>query len=533
MSTREDAVTSSFYSEGTTNINESYNFDEEVGPNEFQLENIPVDTLDKSPIVQEPPSLLKPVILCLIISFTGFIFGWDIGTIGGIINMQIFKKSFGNKINPETSERYFDPTLSGLIIGIYNIGAGIGGLTLGKLGDYRGRKMALGIAMCIHLLGLFTELVEDYSWIQFFIGRLLTGIAIGTTAVIVPMYLCENSPLKIRGAMVVLYQLMITLGILTGNISNFICHNIYNDSEDNRAWQVPILLNVFWDSIVFIGLFFIPESAIYLGKLCFDMDGAQKSFAKMNGVAETDRLSMEFINDIKLSAEIEKEENNETPKLKFEFIFGKPKLGYRLLIGILIMTFQQLSGINYFFYYGTTIFKNVGFEDSYLTAIILSLVNFVSTFGGIYLVEQIGRRTCYLLGCLSLNIFMILFASIGNFAINEPYVGVGLIFIVCLYIFFFAITLGPVSFVLVSELFPSRVKAESIAICSFFNWIMNFLVSLVMPLILSRVGFLCGYIFSGFLTIGFIFSWQCVPETKGLTEKEIDDIYQDVKQETH
>lgn len=501
------------------NNNNSYKFDK-------QQQNIPINYLDNSPHLKSNPSLIRPIFLCLIISFTGLIFGWDIGTIGGIVNMPVFRNTFGNIINFDTNERTFSPALSGLIIGIFNMGAAIGGLTLGKIGDIKGRRFGLFVSMTAHLFGVCIELIEDTFWFQFFIGRWLTGMAIGSTAVLVPMYLSENSPLQIRGAMIVLYQLMITLGILLGNIFNFVCHNIYNDQYDAKAWQLPIFLNVFWDMIVFGGILLIPESTMYLGKICSDIDGAQRAFAKMNGVAETDHLTIEFIGDLKYQLECEKREEVQNPYTNFEFLNCQPRLPLRLLIGILVMTFQQLSGINYFFYYGTVIFKSVGFDDPYLTTIILSFVNFISTFGGVYLVEKLGRRTCFILGCVSLNIAMLLFGTIGGFGLKLPGSGICLVIVTCLYVLSFAVTLGPVSFVLVSEIFPVRTKAISIAICSFFNWIMNFLVSLIMPLVANKIGFFSGYIFAGFLTLGIIFGWYFVPETKGKTEDDINEIFE-------
>lgn len=159
-------------------------------------------------------------------------------------------------------------------------------------------------------------------------------------------------------------------------------------------------------------------------------------------------------------------------------------------------------------------FKGVGIKDPYITSIILSSVNFLSTILGIYYVEKWGRKTCLLYGSTNLLFYMMTYATVGTFGRETDFSNIVLIIVTCCFIFWFAITLGPVTFVLVSELFPLRTRAISMAICTFINWMFNFLISLLTPMIVSKIDFKLGYIFAACLLALIIFSWILVPETR-------------------
>ncbi|CAI4897081.1 CKB_collapsed_G0043940.mRNA.1.CDS.1 [Saccharomyces cerevisiae] len=483
-------------------------------------------------------SLHIPVLLCLVISLGGFIFGWDIGTIGGMTNMVSFQENFGTTNLIHDDETIFVSTKKltdlqiGLIISIFNISCGVGALTLSKIGDWIGRKGGIWFALVVYCIGITIQILSYGRWYFLTLGRAVTGIGVGVTTVLVPMFLSENSPLKIRGSMVSTYQLIVTFGILMGNILNFICERCYKDPTQNIAWQLPLFLGYIWAIIIGMSLVYVPESPQYLAKIKNDVPSAKYSFARMNGIPATDSMVIEFIDDLLENNYNNEETNNESKKQSlvkrntFEFIMGKPKLWLRLIIGMMIMTFQQLSGINYFFYYGTSVFKGVGIKDPYITSIILSSVNFLSTILGIYYVEKWGRKTCLLYGSTNLLFYMMTYATVGTFGRETDFSNIVLIIVTCCFIFWFAITLGPVTFVLVSELFPLRTRAISMAICTFINWMLNFLISLLTPMIVSKIDFKLGYIFAACLLALIVFSWILVPETRKKNEQEINKIFE-------
>lgn len=263
--------------------------------------------------------------------------------------------------------------------------------------------------------------------------------------------------------------------------------------SSNRIWYV-------WGLIVIVGLIFVPESQSYYKH-------------------KEERLLMQI-------------ENKNESKIRWTECFtGKPRLGFRLLLGCLLMFFQQASGINYFFYYGSLLFSSVGLNDSYVTSLIFSLVNFFGTIIGVYCVGKAGRKTIFLWGCIGGCIAMIIYSSLGSFALTQSdgtmskSVGGCMIAFTCLFIIFFAISLGPITFVLVSELYPIRTKSLSMGIATNCNWLTNFFITLLTPTITAKIGYKYGYVFVACLGAAIFFTYFFVPETRGLTSKQIDLIF--------
>lgn len=469
--------------------------------------------------------LTVPILLCMAISFGGFIFGWDVGTIGTIVNMKGFRDQFGTRYRDD-GEKGFSDIVLGLIISIFNIGCAIGGITLAKLGDFIGRKKGIAVSIYFFILGLIIEMVQGDHWIQFFVGRITCGFCVGSLAVLIPMFISESAPVRIRGAMVAMYQIMITLGILMGNLCNHLVIKYLPEEQSDLDWCFPVGLNVVWCFILGIGLAKIPESPQFLALKKMDRRGAMRSFAIMNNVSINDQSTKDFICDMD-------EEFLRINRMKFkekkhwhDFITGKPRLGLRLFIGIMLMIFQQLTGINYFFYYITSIFKSIGVSDPYLATIYLSLVNFLSGFGSIYFVEKLGRKVTLVFGSLGMFICMVVYSTLGCFLLDKSGTSIGMIAVTCLFISCFAMSSGPVTFVIVSEIFPMRTKNISIATCTAASWILNFIISLLTPLIISRINFFLGYIFAGCLLCSIFFIFFLVPETKGKNSTEVDQMYE-------
>lgn len=479
-----------------------------------------------SGIVRERQALAVPIMLCTSVSFGGFLAGWDVGTIGGITNMESFSQNFGTLVNTWTGERRLPAISVGLIISVFSVSSAVGGLTLAKLGDYQGRKFGIYVALVVYCVGLWITLMNDTNWIQFLIGRIVTGLAVGSTGVLVPIYLSEIAPVTIGSTMIGSYQVQTTLGILMGNIVNYFSHQVLDNEVRNMSWQLPLILGYLWVLIITIGLIFTPESAPFLVARKNAIPDAKASFAKMNAISRADPKTLEFI-DRSLREKHKSRKEGKSQDI-LDWARSRPRLGLRLLVGICVMSFQQLSGINYFFYYGTTIFE-ARQMDSYVVTIILSLVNFLSTFGGLYVVQASGRRPSLLIGSIGMFCCMLVYASVGSFAPRNTASYAVVIIATCVYLIFFATTLGPVTVILVAELFPMRTKATSMAVCTSFYWMCNFLVSFLTPIIADQIGFLYGYFFAGFLLVSAVFAWFMVPETKYMTQADIDAFYDKVR----
>jgi SP family sugar:H+ symporter-like MFS transporter len=469
--------------------------------------------------------LRKPIAYCFATAFSGFIFGWDVGSIGGITNFETFKEKFGYLNN--NNQWVMSSLIVGLIIAVFNAGCAVGGLTLSKTADKWGRKICLYLALVIYNTGVIIQETSSLSgkWYQFMIGRIITGLAIGASSVVAPMFISESAPISIRGAMVVLYQLMITFGILMGNITNF---GAKGHLSGNSQWIIPVSLCHAWSVLIFAGLFMMPESAVYYVTKN-KHEKAKRSIAILNSASvDSEFVQSEFSKIVENQNHIINAKNGSA---WHELFTGKPKNWKRLLIGVGVMVFQQFSGANYFFYYGTSLFSSVGLSDSYITAIILGLVNFVSTFFGIYTVEKFGRKSSLLMGSVGMFICMFIYTCVGSFALSDgsggekTSVGAVMIVFTCIYIFFFATTWGPGAFVVVSELYNVRTRAMAMAVATSCNWLCNFLISLFTPYITADIGYKFGFVFAGCLAASTLFVWFSVPETKGLRIEEVDALF--------
>ncbi|AHY75315.1 Hxt6p [Saccharomyces cerevisiae P301] len=477
-------------------------------------------------IPKRPASAYVTVsIMCIMIAFGGFVFGWDTGTISGFINQTDFIRRFGMKHKDGTN--YLSKVRTGLIVSIFNIGCAIGGIILSKLGDMYGRKVGLIVVVVIYIIGIIIQIASINKWYQYFIGRIISGLGVGGIAVLSPMLISEVSPKHLRGTLVSCYQLMITAGIFLGYCTNFGTKNYSNSVQ----WRVPLGLCFAWALFMIGGMTFVPESPRYLAEVG-KIEEAKRSIAVSNKVAVDDPSVLAEIEAVLAGVEAEKLAGNASWG---ELFSSKTKVLQRLIMGAMIQSLQQLTGDNYFFYYGTTIFKAVGLSDSFETSIVLGIVNFASTFVGIYVVERYGRRTCLLWGAASMTACMVVYASVGvtrlwpNGQDQPSSKGAGncMIVFACFYIFCFATTWAPIAYVVVSETFPLRVKSKAMSIATAANWLWGFLIGFFTPFITGAINFYYGYVFMGCLVFMFFYVLLVVPETKGLTLEEVNTMWEE------
>lgn len=462
-------------------------------------------------------------IFCVMIAIGGFIFGWDTGTISGFVKQTDWIDRFG--IRRPDGTKYLSKIRTGLMVAIFNVGCGCGGLLFSRLGDKFGRRPALAMVTTVYVCGIVIQIASINKWYQYMIGRIVSGFGVGGIAVYAPMLISEVAPKHIRGALVSCHQLLVTMGIFLGNCTNYGTRKYHN----SRQWRVPLGLCFAWAIIMIIAVGLVPESPRYLLQMGRQED-ARRSLAKSNKVSPEDPAITQEVKNLQRALDAE---HAGGPSRWMDLFRVKDKSLKRTLMGIFLQAFQQLSGINYFFYYGTSIFKSVGLEDPFETAIVFGVVNFFSTFFGLYFVEHFGRRRCLLWGSAGMTSCMVVFASVGVKRLkphgeNGPSSkGAGNCMIVfsCFFIFCFATTWAPIAHVVVAESFPLRVRAKGIALCNSANWTVNFLIGLFTPFIAGSIGFNYGYVFMGCLCASYFFVFFFVPETKGLTLEEIDALW--------
>lgn len=331
--------------------------------------------------------------------------------------------------------------------------------------------MTFGVALFI--IGNVIQITAMESWIHMMMGRFVAGLGVGNLSVGVPMFQSECAPREIRGAVVASYQLMITIGIL---VSNIVCLGLKKIDHSDASWRIVIGLGIGFSLPLGIGILCVPESPRWLASKG-DWEGAQISLGRLRGMKNNldHPLVQDDLNEMRGILEKEKQVGQGGWLECFNPKSGVPKLVWRTFLGFFIHFLQQWTGVNYFFYYGATIFKSAGIEDPIQTQLILGAVNVGTTFAGLWFVERFGRRWPLLIGAIWQAAWLCVFASIGT-AINpetNSTVGIVLIVCACMFIASFASTWGPMAWVVIGETFPLRTRAKQAAIATAGNWLGN------------------------------------------------------------
>ena len=284
----------------------------------------------------------------------------------------------------------------------------------------------------------------------------------------VPLYQSETSPKWIRGTVVGAYQLAITIGLLLAAIVN----NATKNRNDTGSYRIPIAIQFAWAIIMVTGCLFLPETPRY----CIKKGNPEKAARSLSKLR---RLDVEHPALLEELAEITANHEYELSLGKATYIdCFKGNLGKRLATGCLLQALQQLTGVNFIFYYGTSFFQNSGIKNPFVVSLITSCVNVGSTFPGLYLVEKWGRRNLLLFGAIGMAVCQFIVAITGTVAgIDNLAAQKALIAFVCIYIFFFASSWGPVAWVVTGEIFPLKVRAKSLSMTTASNWLLNWAIA--------------------------------------------------------
>ncbi|KAF8814578.1 hypothetical protein BYT27DRAFT_7129908 [Phlegmacium glaucopus] len=465
------------------------------------------------------------IMLALVASMGGFIFGYDTGQISDILVMEDFKLRFATCSNPvDHNSCTFSTVRAGLIVSLLSIGTLAGALLGAPIADRIGRRYAMVSECCIFAIGVIVQLTTSTVWQQFAVGRLISGLAVGALSAAVPMYQAETAPRQIRGTLTATYQLFITFGILVAYCIGIGTRGL----PGAQSWRTLVGIGLIWPVMLSVGILFMPESPRWLaahGRL----KEAERSIARAHGIKEQDESGNKFVqvtvDEIAHQIEVES-------RLASGWISCfKPanKTLYRTLLAMSLQSFQQLTGANYFFYYGATIFQSVGIQDSFVTQIILGTVNFVCTFGGLYVMERFGRRLPLIVGGIWQSMWLFVFAAAGTAKDPTSNPGIGNLMIVsaCMFILGYAMTWAPGVWILIGETFPTRTRAKQGALATSANWLWNFLLAFFTPFIVSAIHFKYGFIFAACNLAGAVVVYFFLYESSDLSLESVDDMYND------
>ncbi|RJE21076.1 Sugar and other transporter [Aspergillus sclerotialis] len=461
----------------------------------------------------------RSFVLGTFVSMGGLLFGYDTGQISGFQEMSDYLERYGQ---PDGKGGYqFSNVRAGLIVGLLSVGTLIGALCGAPIADLIGRKWSITFWCVILMVGLVVQIsTPSGHWWQMVVGRWVTGLGVGGCSLVVPMYQGESSPRHIRGAMICCYQLFVTLGIFLAYCVNLGTEDLHGTAQ----WRITLGLTFLFALILGGGMVLFPESPRFdfrHGRV----ESARTTMAKLYGIPENHNRIIQEMDEIREQLDTESQDQ------KWHEFITAPRMFYRIVLGMVLQSLQQLTGANYFFYFGTTIFQGAGLNNSFITQVILGAVNFGTTFGGLYVVENFGRRKSLMVGGACMFAFFMVFASVGHFAFDSnnpqanPASGKVLVVFACLCITSYAMTWGPMIWAIAAELFPSKYRAKGMALATAANWLWNFLIGFFTPFITHDIDFAYGYVFAGCLFVGIFIVYFFVIEGKDRTLEELDYMY--------
>lgn len=454
--------------------------------------------------VQERGSVIYVVMVSLVAALGGGLFGYDTAVVSGTIGFL---------------EKWFelDANYVGWAVSCALVGCVIGVVLAGILSDRLGRKKVLLIsAVLFTISAIGTALPKTFT--QFVIFRIIGGAGVGIASMTSPLYIAEISPAHLRGRLVSLYQLAIIFGMLTVYFVNSQIAKVSGESWNiTTSWRWMFGSETLPAMIFLVLLFFVPESPRWLISQCQHKE-ARSILCRVGGSTQAEKTMKEITETIA----------HESGSVLQLF---QPGIRTAFVIGIVLAILQALTGIDVVLYYAPEIFKNAGFEASRAISVtvLVGVVNVAFTLVAIWLVDRIGRKPLLLIAAMGMAVSLFLLGSIFYF---EQTQGLWVLILLLSYVAFFAVGLGPVVWVVISEIFPTRIRGRAMAIATLCLWITNTVVAQTFPMI-DKNQWLLDKFHHGFsfwfyalmCVIAVVFVFYLVPETKGKSLEEIEKMW--------
>ena len=455
------------------------------------------------------------IIIAVIAATGGLLFGFDTGVISGAIPFLQKYFSIGDNVIE---------TITTSVL----IGAILGAILGGRLTDMLGRKKVILASAIIFVVGaIWSGMAASPESLM--AARLILGIAIGISSFAVPLYIAEIAPAKKRGALVSTFQLLITAGILASYLSDLAIAN----ESDAECWRMMFYVGVIPAAILLFGMIFLPETPRWL----MQKGRENESRSVLARIESADVLEQELEH---IKTEIEKSKDTASWRELF-----KPWLRTPLMIAIVIMFFQQFVGINTVIYYSPKIFLMAGFEGNIAAiwaSVAVGLINLLATIGSIFFVDRIGRRKLFFIGLTGITLSLILLGVCFLFHQHLGEAGKWTsIVLVFLYISFFAISIGPLGWLIISEIFPQKVRGLGASIGSLSVWVFNSIVTFTFFKIVNAFTFKgteimvegenlgnpagAFFLYAVIAFCALVWGFYYLPETKGVSLEDIENFW--------
>ena len=432
-------------------------------------------------------------IVAAVASLGGLLFGYDTGVISGALLFirHVFSLS---------------PAMQGLVVALALAGASIGAAFAGSFSDRFGRRRVIIVTACLFVLGSLICAVATNT-VTLLVGRFVIGVAIGIASMLTPLYLSEMAPAAHRGAVVSLNQMCITIGI----VASYAVDYAFSGATDGWRWMLG--LGCVPGVILGVGMAFMPDSPRWLAGVGRIAD-AEHALRQMRGGAD---VSAE-LGELKADAERKTE-----PASWSTLLHGNARGA--LIVGVGLAVFQQITGINTVIYFAPTIFEKAGFghaSTSILATAGVGVVNVIMTYVALRLLDSAGRRRMLLTGLSGMLAMLIVLAITFSLGVSGVLAWITVIG-VAVYVAFFAIGLGPVFWLLISEIFPLAVRGRAMSVATVANWFSNLVVSQSFLLLIHGIGSAATFgLFAAMTALNIVFTVARVPETKGRSLEQIE-----------
>ena len=479
-------------------------------------------------------SLKMSLLVGLIVALGGLVYGFDSGLINNLIGMSYFIKHF----ETGTNNGFTTPQIS-IIVTSLSIGTFTGALFAPFSMDRVGRKPTIITSVWVFLvIGNIVQITATRISIVI-VGRLISGFGVGILSAAIPNYQSEISHKNIRGAIICTFQWAITWGLLLSSVVSQGTHNM----QTKASYQIPMGLQFLWAFLLGIGMFYLPESPRYY-VMKGQLNKAAESLSFVRGVPITDTGLLEELVEVKANYDYETSLVTNGGILDcFRNSPTRYKQGLRIFTAVCLQIFQQMSGINFIFYYGVSFFQKTGIQSTYILSLITYAVNVAFNIPGLFLIDLIGRRQLLIWGAIIMTVSNYLVAIISTVKMPSSLSNKGLeslkLCFICSFIGSFSATFGGCTWVVSAEIFPLGIRSQCISISAAANWLANVVCAAITPFIFnegandsrnkkyahSQIFFL----WASLNLVAIFVVWFLVYETSGLTLEEIDELYTNSK----
>ena len=445
----------------------------------------------------------------------GFLFGFDSSVINGAVDS--ISTDFG-----------LNDVITGFVVAIALLGCAVGAILAGNLSDRWGRLRVMFIGALMFFISSLGSGLAFAVW-DLALWRVIGGLGIGIASVVAPAYIAEVAPRQVRGGLASLQQLAITLGIFAALLSDALLAGAAGGADSELwlgldAWRWMFIVGVIPSAVYGILSFTVPESPRYLiakGRV----DEARAIFARLMPPADLDQSVRE------LQTAIETDRKNAGVSIR------GPVLGLQRIVwvGIILSVFQQFVGINVIFYYSTSLWQSVGFDESnsFAISVFTSVTNVLVTLVAIFLVDRVGRKPILLTGSVLMTVSLGLMAisfmfsttdASGAVSLPAPWGPIALV-AANVFVIGFGASWGPLVWVLLGEIFPSRIRGKALGVAAGAQWIANFLITISFPAMSAWSLPLTYGMYALFAALSFIYVAWRIPETKGMDIEQTETLF--------